>query len=160
MPEQVIEVLVEGGKATGGPPIGPALGPLGVNVGQVVGEINKKTASFAGMQVPVKIIVDTDTKQFRIEIGTPPTSSLIRKELGIEKGAQKPGEEVAGNLTIEQVVKIAKMKESALTGKDLKARVKTVIGSAQSMGLTIEGMHPREVLKKIDEGAFDEKLKE
>ncbi len=158
MPEQVIEVLVEGGKATGGPPIGPALGPLGVNVGQVVAEINKKTASFAGMQVPVKIKVDTDTKQFTIEIGTPPTTSLIKKELNLSEAAHKPGEETVGNLTIDQIIKIANMKESALKGKTLKARIKTIAGTAQSMGITIEGMHPREFMKKLEEGAFDNKL--
>ncbi len=159
MPEQVIEVLIEGGKATAGPPIGPALGPMGINIGKVVGEINQKTASFAGMQVPVKVIVNPETKEYRIEIGTPPTSSLIRKELEINSGAHKPGIEVAGNLTIDQAIKIANMKESALTGKDLKARVKTVIGTAQSMGLTIEGKKPQEALKEIDEGKYDEKLK-
>ena len=66
MATQTIEQLVEGGKATAAPPLGPALGPLGVNIGQVVAEINKKTESFKGMQVPVKVIVDGDTKEFSI----------------------------------------------------------------------------------------------
>ncbi|HDJ50955.1 MAG TPA: 50S ribosomal protein L11, partial [Thermoprotei archaeon] len=84
MPKQVIEVLVEGGKATPGPPLGPALGPLGVNVAQVVKAINEATKEFEGMKVPVKVIVDVATRQFEIEVGLPPTSALILKELGIE----------------------------------------------------------------------------
>ena len=80
-----VAVLVEGGKATAAPPVGSSLGPLGVNIGQVVSDINKKTSSFVGMQVPVKIIVDTETKSFEITIGTPPASGLIKKEANLEK---------------------------------------------------------------------------
>ncbi len=86
MAKETVEALVEGGKATAAPPLGPALGPKGVNIGQVVAEINKKTESFKGMQVPVKVIIDPDTKEFEITVGTPPASSLIKKETGIEKG--------------------------------------------------------------------------
>ena len=76
MAKDTVEVLIEGGTATPGPPLGPALGPLGINMMQVVEEINKKSADFAGMKVPVKVIVDRDTKDFEIEIGTPPTTAL------------------------------------------------------------------------------------
>ena len=82
---QTVDALVEGGKASAAPPLGPALGPLGVNIGQVVAEINKKTADFKGMQVPVKVIIDTDTKEFEIKIGTPPAAELIKQEAGIKK---------------------------------------------------------------------------
>ena len=85
MPEQTVEVLVQGGKATPGPPLGPALGPLGLNLMQVVGEINKQTASFSGMDVPVKIIADMETKEFRIEVGTPPVTALVKKSLSISR---------------------------------------------------------------------------
>ena len=74
-----VEVLVEGGKATPGQPLGPALGPLGVNIPQIVGAINEKTKAFDGMKVPVKIIIDKD-KNFEIKVGTPPTSSLVTKQ--------------------------------------------------------------------------------
>src|SRR3989344_4937513 len=86
MATQTVESLIEGGKATAAPPLGPALGPTGVNIGQVVSEINKKTADMKGMQVPVKVTIDTATKQFTIEIGTPPAAALIKKEAGVEKG--------------------------------------------------------------------------
>ena len=76
---EVVEVLVPGGKATAGPPLGPSLGPLGINVKAVVDEINKKTATFNGMQVPVRIEVDAK-KAFTVTVGIPPTTALIKKE--------------------------------------------------------------------------------
>ena len=122
MAKQVVETMIEGGKATAAPPLGPALGPTGVNIGLVVAEINKKTAEMKGMQVPVKVIVDPSTKSFDIEIGTPPASALIKKEAGIEKGASNPLTDKVADLMIEQVIKIAKMKESALLGSTLKSK--------------------------------------
>jgi len=156
---ETIEVLVEGGKATAGPPIGPALGPLGVNVMQVVKTINEKTKNFEGMKVPVKITVDPKTKQFEIKVGTPPASALILKELGAEKGSSSPRTEKIGNLTMDQVIKIAKMKYDDLLGKDLKRKVKEIVGSCVSIGVTIEGKSPKEVIKEIDEGVYDSKFK-
>ncbi len=159
MAKQKVEVLVEGGKATAAPPLGPALGPLGVNIGQVVADINKKTASFKGMQVPVKVIVDTETKAYTIEVGTPPTSQLILKEAVIEKGSSNPLVDKVADLKIEQVIKIAKMKRDSLLGKTMKELVKEVIGTAGSMGVLIEGKDYKEVLKAIDEGAFEEEIR-
>src|SRR3989339_2099014 len=124
MAKQVVETMVEGGKATAAPPLGPALGPTGVNIGLVVAEINKKTADMKGMQVPVKVTIDTATKTFEIEIGTPPASALIKKEAGIEKGSSNPLSEKVADLMIEQVIKIAKMKEGALLGSTLKSKVR------------------------------------
>lgn len=149
-----IKLLVEGGKANPGPPLGPALGPLGVNVGQVVQKINQATAKFSGMKVPVILTVDRKTKEFQIEVGSPPVSVLIKKELGIEKGAKTAGKEVVGNLTFPQVVKIAKEK-----GGDLRKKVKEVLGTCKSMGVTVEGKDPREVQREIDEGKYEEELK-
>ncbi|USH00781.1 50S ribosomal protein L11 [Thermococcus argininiproducens] len=154
--KQIVEVLVEGGKATPGPPLGPAIGPLGLNVKQVVDRINEATKDFAGMQVPVKIIVDPVTRQFEIEVGTPPVSQLIKKELSLEKGSDEPTRNIVGNLTMEQVIKIARAKKQQMLAADLKAAAKEVIGTALSMGVTIEGKDPREVQKEIDEGIYDE----
>ena len=106
MAKETIDQLVEGGKATAAPPLGPALGPMGVNIGEVVAEINKKTAEFKGMQVPVKIIVDTETKEFNITVGTPPASALIKKEAKIEKGSGNPKADKIADLLIEQIIKI------------------------------------------------------
>ena len=158
MATQTIEQLVEGGKATAAPPLGPALGPLGVNIGQVVAEINKKTESFKGMQVPVKVIVDTDTKEFSIEVGTPPASALIKKEAGIEKGSGNPLADKIADLKIEQVIKISKMKEGAMLGKDNFARVKEVCGTCNSMGVMVEGKQASETIADINKGMFKDKI--
>ncbi|RME53705.1 50S ribosomal protein L11 [Candidatus Woesearchaeota archaeon] len=158
MATESVEVLIEGGKATAAPPLGPALGPLGVNIGQVVAEINKKTESFKGMQVPVKVEVDKDTKSFSIAVGTPPTSQLIKKEAGLSKGSGRPQEEFVADLLIEQVIKIAKMKEDALLGADLKAKVREVLGTCRSMGVKVEKMPAKEALREVNLGKFDKEI--
>lgn len=158
MSKRTVESLIEGGKATAAPPLGPALGPTGVNIGQVVAEINKKTAEMKGMQVPVKVTVDTETKGFTIEIGTPPASALIKKEAGVDKGASNPLTDKIADLVIEQIIKIAKMKEDVLLGGNLKAKIKEIVGTCQSMGILVEGMPAQETIKAIDEGQFDEKI--
>ncbi|MEM4389152.1 MAG: 50S ribosomal protein L11 [Candidatus Micrarchaeia archaeon] len=146
-----IQALVEGGKASAGPPLGPSLGPLGVNIPAVIAAINEKTKEFAGLSIPVKVIVDKETKSFEIEVGMPPTSALIKKELGVEKGAKTKGEKI-GNLTLAQVVKIAKIKSSSSLSKDITRAVKEVLGTCLSMGVSCEGKDAREVIREIDEG--------
>jgi large subunit ribosomal protein L11 len=158
MSKEVVESLVEGGKATAAPPLGPALGPKGVNIGLVIAEINKKTASFKGMQVPVKIIIDTSTKAFEITIGTPPAAELIKKEAGIQKGSGNPLDHIA-DLKIEQAIKIAKMKEDALGGKTLKEKVKEIIGTCNSMGVKVEEMHAQDAIRAVEAGKFDKEIK-
>ena len=152
MPKQTVEAMIEGGKASAAPPLGPALGPTGLNISQVIADINKKTESFKGMQVPVKVHFDSGTKEYDIEIGTPPTSSLILKEAGIEKGSGIPNADKVADLLIEQIIKIAKMKEDVLSGKTLKDKVKNVMGTCRSMGILIEGKEPAEVIKEVDAG--------
>jgi len=154
-----IEILIEGGKATPAPPIGPTLAPMGVNVGGVVDEINKKTKNFSGMKVPVKITVQDD-KSFEIEVGTPPVSALIKKELELEKGSQKPGEEFVADMKIEQIIKIAKMKQDSMLAKDLKAAVKQVIGSCASVGVMVEGKPAKEAIKDVDQGKYNKEIRE
>lgn len=147
-----ISAIIPGGKAPTGPPLGPALGPLGVPVGKVVAEINKKTKKYEGMRVPIKVHIDPETKQFEIEVGMPPTSALILQELGKEKGSSLPGREIIGDLTIKQVVKIAKMKLPQMNTKSLKSAVKCVLGTCLSMGVTVNGKNPKIVQREIDEG--------
>jgi len=149
---EVIDALVDGGKATAGPPLGPALGPLGINISDVVKKINERTADFDGMKVPVKITVDTDKRTFEVSVGTPPASALIKKELGLEKGSDNPRTTKVGNLTLEQIKKISRMKIDSLLGAGLKARVKEIAGSCVAMGVTVEGMDPREFQKELDSG--------
>jgi len=159
MAKKTVDALVEAGKATAGPPLGPALGPMGVNIGQVISEINKKTAEFKGMQVPVKVIIDESDKSFEIKIGTPPTTSLLKKEVNVKKGSGNPKEHVA-DAVIEQIIKVAKMKEDALLGATLKEKVKEVIGTCNSMGIMVEGVHAADAITLVNEGKFDKEIAE
>lgn len=154
MGKEKVEVLVEGGKATPAPPLGPSLSPLKVNVGQVVAKINEKTAAFKDMQVPVKIIVDTEKKTFEIEVGTPPVTSMIKKAMNAKILAKvtESGRELPGNISLEKVVSIAKSKEDSMLGRDFKSKVKQVLGTCLSGGVTVNGKDPREIIKEIDEG--------
>jgi large subunit ribosomal protein L11 len=156
--KQIINVLVTGGEASAGPPLGPALGPLGVNVLGIVNEINKQTSDFKGMRVPVKVEVDKESKQFVISVGTPTTSALIAKESGIPKGSSKPNLELVGNLTMDTVVGIAKSKIAGSYASSVRAAVKEVVGSCVSMGVKVEGKDARELMKEIDAGKWDSKL--
>ncbi len=151
----IVEALVSGGKASPGPPLGPALGPLGINIKEVVEKINEKTRDYNGMQVPVKIIVD-DKKNVEIEVGTPPTASLIMKELGIPKGSGNAGSEVVGNLNIQQVIKIARMKKENVLSYDLRSTMKEVMGTCVPMGVNVEGVKAKDSQKALDEGKFDD----
>ena len=156
--KQIINVLVTGGEASAGPPLGPALGPLGVNVLGIVNEINKQTGDFKGMRVPVKVEVDKETKQFVISVGTPTTSALIAKESGIPKGSAKPNTDLVGDLTMDKVVGIAKSKIAGSYAADIKAAAKEVVGSCVSMGVKVEGKDARVFMKEIDEGKWDAKF--
>lgn len=160
MAKQSVEALINGGKASAAPPLGPALGPLGVNIGQVVAEINKKTADFAGMQVPITVEVDTDTKEFSISVGTPPASALIKQEAGIKKASGKPQEEFVADLSMDSIIKVTRMKSDGLTGKTMKDKAREIMGTCQSMGVTIEGLKAQEAFKAMDEGKFDSKFTE
>ena len=155
---ETVEALVEGGKASAGPPLGPALGPMGVNIMQIINTINDKTKSFEGMKVPVKVIIDPKTKNFEIEVGTPPAASLILNEIGAEKGSGAPSTHKIGDLTIDQAIKVAKMKYDNLLGSELKQKTKEIIGTCVTMGVTVEGKKPQEIQKQIDEGEFDSKF--
>ena len=163
MAKMTIPAMVEGGKASAGVPLGPALGPTGVNIGNVIAAINEKTKDFAGMTVPVKVIVDKVTRTFEISVGTPPTSGLIKKELGlhapVKEEAGVKGKKSIGDLTAEQCVKIARMKQDSMLAADLKAAVKEVAGTCLSLGATIEGKNPREFIADVAAGKYDAKIK-
>ncbi|MCW4052385.1 MAG: 50S ribosomal protein L11 [Candidatus Bathyarchaeota archaeon] len=153
--KKTIDALVSGGQATAGPPLGPALGPLGVNVLAIVNKINELTSDYAGMKVPVKITVDTENKEFDVTVGTPTTSALIVSALKIQKGSGSPKEEKVGNLTMTQVVDLARKKRQEFLAKSLKLAAKEVLGSCLSMGVTVENKDPREVQGEVAEGKYD-----
>lgn len=160
MAKEAIDVLIEGGKATAAPPLGPALGPLKVNIGQVVADINKKTADFKGMKVPVKVVVDTETKEYNIEIGTPPASQLVKSELGIKSGSGTPDKEYVADMTLDQIKKVARMKFDALLANTESAAVREIAGTCFSLGIKIDGKVPREFISDVKEGKYADKLSE
>ncbi len=156
--KKIINALVSGGEANAGPPLGPALGPLGVNVLGIVNEINKQTGDFKGMRVPVKVEVDQEAKTFTITVGTPTTSALLAKESGIPKGSAKPNLDFVGDLSIDKVVGIAKNKMSGSYAKTIRSAVKEVVGSCVSMGVKIEGKDAREFMDELEAGKWDSKF--
>ncbi len=158
MGEQKISSLVTGGAASAGPPLGPALGPLGVNIMEVIGAINEKTKDFEGMKVPVTVVVDSDTKKYEIEIGIPSAAALVMKEAGIQKGSGASGTEWAGEITMDAVAKVAGTKLEASYASSLKSVAKTVVGTCLALGVKIEGKTPKEITAEIDDGKWDEKF--
>jgi large subunit ribosomal protein L11 len=154
---KTIDAIVEGGKASAGPPLAPALAPMGVNIGQVVAKINEQTKAFAGMKVPVKVHVDPKAKTFTVEVGSPPTAEIIKKAAGIEKGAGTK-DAPAGNLPLAKAVEIAKSKTNSL-GKDAKETLKEILGSCVSMGVNVDGKKAKDVIKEVNEGKHDTLLK-
>jgi large subunit ribosomal protein L11 len=153
--KKVVEVIVGGGQATAAPPLGPALGPLGVNIVAVVNKINEVTREYAGMKVPVKISVDTEYKTFEVTVGTPTASALIVAELKIEKGSGTPNTVKVGDLSMEQIVRIAKIKAPQLLATNTKDAAKELLGTCVSIGVTVEGKDPRDVQSDIDAGTYD-----
>ena len=153
MPKEiVIRMIVEGGKTTPGPSLSRLLGPYKIPVGQVVSEINKQTAQYKGLKVPVLLKINTEDRTFTVEPQLPLTSSLILKEIGKEKGSGKAKHEIIGDISLENVIKIAKMKFEQIGAKTLENAVKTVLGTCVSMGVTVDGKDPKEVQRLISEG--------
>lgn len=152
-----VEALVDGGRASAGPPLGPALGPKGVNIGQVIAKINEKTKAYDGMKVPVKVLINDD-KTFDIKVGTPPMSALIKGELGVDSGAHNPKTEKVGNLSIEQLRKIVDMKGDDLLGATMKARAMEVAGNCVAVGVTIDGKNPKDFQAAVRVGEYDAAL--
>ncbi len=152
--KQTVTVMVEGGAATAGPPLGPALGPMGVNAAKVVEEINKATQSFKGMRIPVDVIVDPATKQFEIKVGSPPTSALILKAIGIPKGGGTS--QAVGDIGFDQLLEVAKSKMGGILASDIKAGVKEIIGVCQSLKVTVSGLTPKEITSEVNSGKLDD----
>ena len=156
----LIKLLVEGGSMTPGPALSQKLGPIGMNVNQVIQKVNEATKDFNGLKVPVELDVDALTKDFEISVFSPPVSELIKKELGIEKGSGVQKKAQVANASIEQIISVAKTKLPNLLCKDLKTAVKTVVGSCVSLGVLVESKPASEVEQEIDKGKYDKEIKE
>ncbi len=155
-----IKLLVDGGAMKPGPALSQKLGPAGIPINKVIDQVNVSTQAFKGMQVPVDIVVDLKTKTFEVNVSSPPVSGLLKKEAGIQVGSGLQKKIKVGNLSIEQIISVAKSKMPNLLCNDLKTAVKTVIGSCVSLGILVENMNPVEVEKMVDEGKFDKEIKE
>jgi large subunit ribosomal protein L11 len=154
----IIKLLVEGGDMKPGPVIAQKLGPLGINMGKVLSEVNKATENFKGMKVPVELDVNPKTKSFSVSVSSPPTAELIKKEMGIELGSGQAKKLKVGNLSIEQVIKIAQIKQGNMTASSFKAAVKSVVGSCVSLGILIENKEAKEIEQDINQGKFDSEI--
>jgi large subunit ribosomal protein L11 len=122
----------------------------------IVNKINEITKEYAGMKVPVKISVDTEDKTFEVTVGTPTASALIVAELKVEKGSGTPNTVKIGDLSMEQILKIAKIKGPQLLSPTVKKATKELLGTCVSLGVTVEGKDPREVQKDVDAGNYEQ----
>jgi len=158
MVQKTFNFIVSGGEATGGPPIGPAMGPLGVNIMAVVNRINELTAEYNGTKVPVDVTIDTDTREFVVEVGMLSTYALVTQALGLSKGSSMPNTDYVGDLSFDQLVEVARRKREGLLAASLKAAVKEVLGTCLSIGVTVEGKPAKEVQAQVMQGAYDESI--
>ena len=156
--KQTISSLVTGGEASAGPPLGPALGPMGVNIMEIIKAINDKTNDFKGMKIPVTVSVDADTKKWEIEVGIPSASALLLKDAGIQKGSGTSGTEWVGEVSADMIAKIAKVKLETSYASSLKSVAKQIVGTCVSLGIKVEGKTPKEFTAEINEGKWDSKL--
>lgn len=136
-----VKLQVPAGKANPSPPVGPALGQHGANIMEFCKAFNAKTQHLeAGMPTPVIITIYSD-RSFTFEIKTPPASVLLKKAAKLQKGSSRPNTEKVGTVTREQLLEIAKIKEPDLTAADEDAAIRTIAGSARSIGLNVEGVN-------------------
>jgi len=156
---QTISALVTGGQASAGPPLGPALGPLGVNIMEIINTINQKTSDFEGMKVPVTVSVNTKTKKWEVIVGIPSAAALLLKEAGIQKGSGTSGSTWVGDINVDALVKVAKAKLESSYASSVKSVAKEVAGTCVSLGIKIEGKSPKEFTAEVNAGKWDDKLK-
>jgi len=150
-----VKLIVEGGAMKPGPAVAQQLGPLGINLGKVIGDVNSATSGFKGMNVPVELDVDTKTKSYTIKVFSPSVAELIKKELKLEKGSGNSGTTKVGNIALEQLIGLAQTKMPDLLAKDLRAAVKLVVGTCVSLGVLVDNKPAKDIEKDIDSGKYD-----
>ncbi|MBS3091504.1 50S ribosomal protein L11 [Candidatus Pacearchaeota archaeon] len=154
-----VKLIVDGGDMKPGPAVAQQIGPLGINLGKVIADVNAATSSFKGTKVPVEIDVDGKTKTYTIKVSSPSVSELLKKELGLEKGSGEPLKYKVGNISFERVVSVAKTKLSGLLAKDLRAGIKLIVGTCVSLGILIDNKEAKDIEKDIDAGKYDNEIK-
>ncbi len=153
-----VKLLVEGGSMKPGPALSQKLGPMGINLNQVIQTVNEATKSFEGLKVPVELDINTSTKKFDVKVFSPPVSELLKRELKIEKGSGIQKKMQVANASIEQVISVTKMKYQNLLARNFKAAVKSVVGTCVSLGVLVENKSGAEVEKEIDQGKYDKEI--
>ena len=154
----IIKLMVDGGKRAPGPAVAQQLGPMGINMGKVISDVNEATSEFKGVTLPVHLTVNPETKEVSIKVLSPPTSELIKKELGIEKASGARLKQRVGNFAIEQVISVAKAKHEAMLSNDFMASIKSVLGTCQALGVLVENKEVKEIMEDIEEGKFAEEI--
>lgn len=155
----IVKLIIDGGDMKPNASISQKLGPMGINIGKVIAEVNKASSGFKGTKVPVELDVNPKSKTFTVHVSSPPTSELLKKELGLELASGAAKKNKVGNLAIEQVIKIAMTKQTSMTASSLKAAVRSVVGSCVSLGVLVEDKEGKEIEKEILEGKFDSEIK-
>ena len=155
----IVKLIVDGGDMKPGPAVAQQIGPLGINMGKVIADVNTATLGFKGTKVPVEIDVDAKTKNYRIKVFSPPVAELIKKEAGLEKGSGLAGAYKVANLPFETIVSIAKTKMSNLLAKDMKSAVKLITGTCVSLGVLIDNKEAKLIEKDIESGKYDKEIK-
>ena len=153
-----VKLIVEGGAMKPGPAVAQQLGPMGINLGKVIDNVNKATSGFKGTKVPVEIDVNPKTKEFTIEVFSPPVAELIKKEMNLEKASGETGKTYVGNIAFETVLGIAMTKQANLLAKTLKSAVRLVLGTCTSMGVLIDNKSPIEVGREVENGKYDAEI--
>lgn len=153
-----IKLLVEGGEMKPGPTLSQKIGPLGLNLGKLISDVNKATAEFRGMKVPIILDIDTKTKNISVLTMTPPTSELLKKEITAPMGSGRPNKLKIGNAPIELIIKVAKIKQKDMLVNDLKASVISTLGTAHSVGLMVEGKDAKEVIIDVKNKTYDQEI--
>ncbi len=154
----IIKLLIDGGDMKPGPTVAQKLGPMGVNMGKVISEVNKVTQQFKGMKVPVELDIDEKTKDFTVQTSSPPTSELLKKELNLEKGSSDHKNMKMGNASIEDIIKITKVKYPNMLEKSFKNAIKSILGTCASIGILVENTEPNELIQEVNKGKFDKEI--
>ena len=154
-----VKLLVDGGEMQPGPALSQKLGPAGINIGMVIQKVNDATSGFKGMKVPVEVEINVSTKEIEVKVFSPPVAELLKKELGIEKGSGLQKKTKVANASIEQIISVSKTKLPNMLSRDLKAAVKSVLGSCITLGILVENKHPRDVIRDIEAGKYDREIR-
>ncbi|MFH1823382.1 MAG: 50S ribosomal protein L11 [archaeon] len=151
-----IKLLIIGGDMKPNASVSQKLGPLGLNMGKIIADANKATTEFKGIRVPIVLDITTSTKQVKVEVLTPPTSELIKKEIGVTKGSGQPNNLKIANLPLETIIKVAKIKEKNMITNNLNSAVNSVLGTCVTLGVLVESKDAREVIEDVTNGKYND----